>query len=387
MSELIQTIETRPNIRRNLLIHASTLVLCGVLGVPANAGDGKPTVWIEIGGQLERLDTPQQLLSPHFFDDAVPAVSGAMIDAQRPARYNAGYEGKVTFEPAGNWVFSVSARYGQVKNQRHLHYETPGIAPFEEHVNHVVNGVNGPSFFYPASRQFGDGQADFSSSHLVLDFQAGKDVGLGLFGRTATSTISAGVRFAQFTSRADVRLHARPVLGYSDPVPFTGITYHFGKYHGTYRLPFHQSNSALFQSTRHTQALGPSLSWTGAVPVAGHADATTVEVDWGVNAAVLFGRQLNRNHHRTTGYSLNHNVKVPVTTSYATSNASDRSRSVTIPNIGGFAGLSLKFPNAKISLGYRGDFFFNATDSGIDARNTANQNFYGPYATISIGLP
>jgi hypothetical protein len=63
-----------------------------------------------------------------------------------------------------------------------------------------------------------------------------------------------------------------------------------------------------------------------------------------------------------------------------------RSRNVTVPNIGGFAGLSFKYPNAKVSLGYRADFFFGAIDGGIDARKTYDRSFYGPYATVSIGL-
>jgi len=58
-----------------------------------------------------------------------------------------------------------------------------------------------------------------------------------------------------------------------------------------------------------------------------------------------------------------------------------------VPNIGGFAAISLKFPNAKVSLGYRGDFFFGAKDSGFETRSTTDVGFHGPYATISIGLP
>ena len=63
-----------------------------------------------------------------------------------------------------------------------------------------------------------------------------------------------------------------------------------------------------------------------------------------------------------------------------------RSRSVTVPNLGGFAGLSLRYTNAKVSLGYRADFFFGAMDGGIDARKAANQSFHGPFATIALGL-
>jgi hypothetical protein len=64
----------------------------------------------------------------------------------------------------------------------------------------------------------------------------------------------------------------------------------------------------------------------------------------------------------------------------------NRSRSVVVPNVGGFLGFSLKFPNAKASLGYRADFFFHALDTGIDARQTGTVGFQGPFATISIGL-
>ena len=59
---------------------------------------------------------------------------------------------------------------------------------------------------------------------------------------------------------------------------------------------------------------------------------------------------------------------------------------MTVPNLGGFAGISLKWPNAKISLGYRTDFFFGAIDGGVDTRQTSDLGFSGPFATISIGF-
>jgi len=57
-----------------------------------------------------------------------------------------------------------------------------------------------------------------------------------------------------------------------------------------------------------------------------------------------------------------------------------------VPNLGGFAGLSFKYPNAKVSVGYRADFFFGAMDGGIDAHKSYDRDFYGPFATVSIGL-
>ncbi len=375
MSELINTKLSINNFRYGLLTQVSALAILGVAGLPTNAcaGEAAPTVWIDIGGQLERVDAKQTIFAPPFLNDAIPAVSDAMVDSQRPSRYSTGFEGKISVLPkGGDWVFSVSALYGQVKNARHLHYETPGIPPFQERL------VQGGNTVTPTKRNFGDGQTDSSESHMVLDFQAGKDVGVGLFG----SVVSAGVRYAQFTSRSGVHLHARPILGYDPPIPYTIL-----KYHGTVRFPYYQNNYAMLNATRSTHAIGPAVSWDGSMPLVGHDDSATLSFDWGVNAAALFGRQRVKEDHRTTGYYRHIVNKQAATTSYDTSGLDDRSHSVVIPNVGGFLGLSLKFPNAKVSLGYRGDFFFNATDSGIDVREVANRNFFGPYATISIGLP
>jgi len=95
-----------------------------------------------------------------------------------------------------------------------------------------------------------------------------------------------------------------------------------------------------------------------------------------VNAALLFGRQKAKmSHHSTTAF---YNERPPVTRT--------RSRRVTVPNVGGFAGLSYRFPNAKLSAGYRADFFFGAKDGGLETRKSVDVGFYGPFATISIGL-
>ena len=61
-------------------------------------------------------------------------------------------------------------------------------------------------------------------------------------------------------------------------------------------------------------------------------------------------------------------------------------RTVTVPNVGGFAGMSFQFSSAKVSLGYRADFFFDAMDGGIDARKSATLGFYGPFASVSVGF-
>jgi hypothetical protein len=120
----------------------------------------------------------------------------------------------------------------------------------------------------------------------------------------------------------------------------------------------------------------------------------TLTMDWGVTGAILFGRQRSKAHHQTTG---NYVEKTgprfePPYQHRATSHYThgpydhDRTRTVAIPNVGGFAGTTLKFPDIQFSLGYRADFFFGAMDGGIDAVKKESVGFYGPFATISIGL-
>jgi len=109
--------------------------------------------------------------------------------------------------------------------------------------------------------------------------------------------------------------------------------------------------------------------------------------DWGVNAALLFGRQKTKTHHQTTAlYHSEHAYVFHKTTAYVHPATHTRSRGVVVPNIGAFAGFSVKYPNAKVSFGYKADFFFGAMDGGIDVRHTEDVGFHGPYASVSIGL-
>lgn len=74
------------------------------------------------------------------------------------------------------------------------------------------------------------------------------------------------------------------------------------------------------------------------------------------------------------------------TTSYRnTPPDQNRSRTVIVPNVGGVAGLSYRFGDAKLSAGYRADFFFGM-DGGIDTTKKENVGFYGPFANVSVGM-
>lgn len=380
MSELVQYSTGRSDLILHFLGTTSALALSVFLSVGAFADESadRPTVWIDLGGQLERLDSKQTILAPTFFDNTPPSALAPLIDSQRPSRYSIGGEGRLTLAPEGSdWTFSVSVRYGRSNAGRHNHYQSAHTTT-QTLFGRQVTEQGRPLHI------MGDGQASAHESHLLLDFMAGKDVGLGLFGDRSHSVISAGVRFAQFTSASHVSLHARPEYR-SGPfvTKYTPTKIHL---HGAY---FHNYTASL-ESQRNTHAIGPSVSWDASLPIAGNRSGMEASFDWGLNAAILFGRQRAKVHHQTTGaylYDYPGGYYPSKRSGYA-KHPLDQSRShaVVVPNVGGFAGVTFQYLNAKVSFGYRADFFFGAVDKGIDARQSETIGLYGPFAKISVGL-
>jgi len=373
MSELINT--NSRAVRNNLLTSVSAIALLGIVWTSdAVADDGHQVVWLELGGQLERVDSSQAVFSPPFFDKASTNVLAPMTEAQLPPHYSIGGEAKVSFTPEdSNWVLSAAIRYGRSNAIKHKHYETHhAIVPISRSGDVLTSGAS-------TLDEFGDGQSESRASHFIVDFKAGKDVGLGMFGAHGSSVVSAGVRFAQFTSSADITLHARPIY-HSLPPFHTGSFYLHSRYF--------QNNTAVLQSRRSTQAVGPALSWDASAPIAGSGPNASLSVDWGVNAAILFGRQRAHVHHQTDGDYFKGLLTVPKYKSNYANPPVDKTRSriVTIPNIGGFAGATFRYANAKVSFGYRADFFLGAMDNGIDTAKKSNVGFYGPFASVSIGI-
>jgi len=381
MSEL-KTQGYRNDFHRQLLATVSALALTSLIGMHDAKADDKqdrPTVWIELGGQFERDTVTQELFVAPFFAHAAPFDRTTMTSVQAPPAYSIDGEGKITFAPENsNWEFSASVRYGRANSTRRSHHQTPGFPKL-----HKTKYGDPYRTYTPLAKNFSDGADQSAATHLIADFRAGKDVGLGFFGRGGSSVISAGVRFAQFTSSTDITLHARQGVQYQ---PRTSP----GKYK-KYDVAKHTYTAGL-EAKRNARAVGPSLSWEASQPIARSDNGASVMLDWGVNAAALFGRQNVKSSHYASGqYNKGHVVGTPsITTRYpATPHVpvrADRSRTAMIPNLGGFAGISLKFPNAKVALGYRADFFFNAMDVGITERKYSMLGFYGPFATIGIGL-
>lgn len=372
MSELIRN-RSWSNIGGQLLTTVSVLAL--LLSVseegPAYAADNDskatPQISIELGGQLARVDDGEQLYSQPFFDALSEVGLPSPFDAERPARYSREWDGAISFSPRNsNWDFVASIRYGRSDRRTSLHRETAGLVSHYTPLDITQSAV--PNYV--------DTTASNTAAYAIADFQAGKDIGLGLFGTNSSSILNFGVRFAQFTSRAKMDVRAVPNAEIV-PVPFYGFQFPVSSFH---------QYSVSTQRAASFSGLGPSLSWNASTPFAGSSDAGEIAVDWGVNASVLFGRQKSQFHSHTSGYAQLAQLYDRTVRDVPRSNNANRSRSAIVPNIGAFAGVSFRYLGGKVAFGYRADFFFNAMDSGIDMRKSSTIGFYGPVATISVGL-
>jgi iron complex outermembrane recepter protein len=376
---------TPPTIRWQLLSTVSALALLGSAYTAEASGTDadRPLIWIELGGQMENVSGQGKPFAPDFLaanaTSSVIAQSVTPLQAQKPPTFSFGEEGKISFQPEGSdWIFSAAIRYGRSSNARHVDHQTNGFH-YKYYHSGVPAGTRGPE----AVENFADTHAPHQESHAVLDFMAGKDVGLGMFGKDGSSTLNLGVRFAQFTSKAGFDIRARPDL----QLKYLTVP----TYHVTMKLSHFNTYHATGQASRSFRGLGPTLSWNGSAPFAGNQQDGELTFDWGANAALLFGKQKASVHHHESAHYLppshEFDASVPYSLVYDhPSGGHSNIRNVTVPNVGGSIGLSWRVQDFKVSMGYRADFFFGAMDTGIDAVKKSNLTFNGPYASISIGL-
>lgn len=383
MSELANNQKTTSS-RLQFLVSVSALALAGAMAQAQAEDASRPTVWIELGAQASHIDGTGERFAPAFTQmsptpDVFTPVSP--IDAQRPPRFGIGGEGRILVMPQNSdWVLSASVSYGRSNGAKRVQRQDGPIYVQKFFRTPVVpSSVAYTSTFPAVLRNFAETRAANRESHLIVDFMAGKDIGIGMFGRDGSSAVSLGVRFAQFTSRASVDMKARPDLSFFNQIELFAPS--LAAYFYLPAARFH-AYTAFGTASRSFHGIGPAISWEGSRAIAGNTDAAELTFDWGLNAALLFGRQKAQVGHQTT--TRNFPSFSYITTTQHGGHVS--SRSVTVPNVGGFAGLSVKFSNSKISFGYRGDIFFGAMDTGIDARHAENISFHGPFAKISIGV-
>ncbi len=383
MSELIQKHDNRATIRWKLLTGASALALTAYVSSTALAkadDTDRPTIWIELGGQMDMMQgLSSPFTAPFMYVTPTPKVYGSttFTHDQAPPRFAFGGDGKITFQPEdSDWVFSAGIRYGRAHSKHSARHQS-APPPFSIYL-FSQGYVQATQYDFEMVRA---ASAPSSERHMILDFSVGKDVGIGAFGQDGTSTISVGVRMMDVKFGSTVNIFARPQVNFGTYLLFSFLPVTYCSIPHQYTMTAH--------TARSFKGIGPSISWNASAALAGNSQDGELMLDWGVDVAALFGRQKAKTDHTTKGYYKTiHGDGLYTLPAYSPphSHHSTRSRNVTVPNVGGFAGLSMKYTNVKVSVGYRADIFFGAMDRGIDVRKDSDLTFNGPYASISIGL-
>jgi len=371
----------------------------GTTGLDFLDSDARPQLWLQLGGNFNAVMghdavayDPTSAYATNFPNGGGPTPNwpaGLPTPPDLAKMPNMGFDwqGAATIQPAdSDWKLKVGIRYGRTSRDKHFHKsqyagtKTNVIAGGSSIPCTFVGQYYGPAYlagcYHGSIKEFVDSRNISRETHTMLDFTLGKDVGLG----SMNGTIGGGVRIAQFTERSKLDIGADPNYNIYQSA--------FQKYHDTYEFTSDEK--------RNFRGAGPEVTWDSTQVLWGNDDDAQFTFDWGINASVLFGEQKVVLHHtaehcRHTGLGINagcDGVGIGGQDGQVHEPDEDisRSTSVTVPNIGGYIGTSMRYRNSKLSLGYRADTFFNAVDGGQQTRETFNRGFYGPYLNVSLGL-
>jgi hypothetical protein len=379
--------------RNRLLATVSTMALVASVCAAEPAIAGAPPLWFELGWNFENIRSSESNLALPLGPLVPP--SGLTAPLTNDFGFSRSYtdEGKITFNPDGSdWVFSASIRYGRARgksqpiNQALAPIPTTSLVTYHRSV---------PAYSYrnrtrvkhlPVSQEKLSEDGSSAEAHFIVDFEAGKDVGLGMFGRGSTSVLSAGVRFAHFTTSRKASNFQETQGIHFQSSHSTGLLFSYFPSSKTKRRELWNAIVANGSSSQNFNGIGPSIRWDASARLWGDPQGA-LSLDWGVNAAFLFGKQKKKIEHQTTSHEHCVGDGCPAHPTVQTSNVLSRtSKSITVPNVGGFAGFSLNYPNVKVSVGYRADLFVNAIDVGFATRKSSNMLFHGPFASVSLGV-
>ncbi|HEX6865979.1 MAG TPA: Lpg1974 family pore-forming outer membrane protein, partial [Caulobacteraceae bacterium] len=373
-------------------------------GANPNHPAGEPyPLTVEIGGQVQRHDAPYAKLKPGWYADEdgqtlFSSATDPLTPQNRDLDWGDGRDVKVTWRPEGSpWFVSGGIRYAKTNGS------TPNIHQDEiagPKVCAVPSDYQGglfakllcdptfdyygylpPGYYYNEAavvspRNWSDSKARGKEDHLFVDFQAGRDVGMGLIG-AGRSQLSAGLRYAHLQSTTVTTMGG--ITNFDLPDGFAA------KYANL------DDVSAFFDAERDFKGTGPTLTWDAAVPLWENGDMGRVDLDWSLTGGVLFGKQRTdisgeeKFYHFYGKYYGAHvgSFLDPVT---PTPIDIHRSKSATVPLLDLGLGLSYEVQRIKVSTGYRWERYFDAVDGGFAEHQSDDRTIDGPYFKLSVGF-
>src|SRR5580692_1909903 len=180
MSEMTNT-QKRNRLRYRLLATASAIGLLSSLAMTRQAGADEsdhPLVWIELGGGFDQMTSDSDRWLPPNLTPPITKPPMGPFGAMPATGYDA--EAKISFTPEeSDWIFSASVRYGRAMSKPKRNHDQ------SYHVTGYITSFGtkkGSPKYMLTNYDFSEAARQSRSTHMILDFQAGKDVQLGMFG-------------------------------------------------------------------------------------------------------------------------------------------------------------------------------------------------------------
>ena len=342
----------------------------GVWWAGANPNHTGPyPLTVELGGALQRVDAPYDpVVSAGGFSGGADPALAQNRDLDRGEHG----EARLTWRPDGGvWHVSGAVQFGKAKSVD----KVDGLEAVT--ACYLISGkydCSQPPLLFTAYN-WAKGTVTNHEEHLLADFSVGRDFGLG---SAFTSTISAGIQYADLQSRT--RLDIRGIPDWNIPAE------------GAFLLPAtrHYYDTDL-SAEREFKGVGPKLSLDAAKRLFGSDEAGHLDLDVSLNGGVLFGKQKNSAFGQETAryYNNKYSLQEPdpqVGPTVVTTGPAPRSRSVTVSMAGASLGLSYEIQRVKIGAGYRWERYFDALDVGYDEPKDADRTLDGPYFRIAVGF-
>jgi iron complex outermembrane receptor protein len=334
---------------------------------------------IEIGGQVQRHDAPNETITPTFAD-AFSDNLNTLDEAQHTdLDWGDGRDLTVTYRPgSGLWKMSAGLRYGRTNGSG------PKLRTDEQSEAGCVFGGSYTSFCdkYPDNTVYNLTHLNWSRNytrhqeqHEFADFAVGRDFALG----SLAGSLAVGMRYARLESMTTLESIGTPDWYIPD-----GWFYKYDTTHTYYE--------AKLDAQREFKGVGPVLSWEASQAFLGDDTTGRLALAWTVEAGALFGKQdtaitgvEKKSLYELRGLRNIEGLSVPedvITTPVDI----HRSRSVTAPMLDLSLGLSYEIQRVKVGAGYRWERYFDVLDVGDDGAKDGDRTIDGPYFKLSVGF-
>ncbi|HEX5777035.1 MAG TPA: TonB-dependent receptor, partial [Caulobacteraceae bacterium] len=284
---------------------------------------------------------------------------------------------RLIYAPTADWRVSAGYRFGKTKGFA----RASGYEAVEGGLSAGLKYPAVPAFYIASEDNHWRAAARDSEEFEIVDFNIGREVGFGRLGDSGRSAFGLGLR------RADLRSTSRVAM---DGIPARVVPPISFPLNPTRPQVSAETYTTTLESARTFEGLGPTITWDGAVRLWDGGEGGHADVEWGVAAGALFGKQtLTSEEDRFAEYSrggVAGGGKPLFETLLDDVVVRERSDDVTVPNVGLSLGLSYSVDRIKVSTGYAYDHFFDAIDGGYEDAEQYDRTVHGPYFKLSVGF-